>query len=122
MPVTAQPDAEIGDRHAVLDRIPERIDAARPAAMRFDEPVDDAVEFARLLERRIDQHQPALFLRRQLRAERQPAVEFEHAHLDVAGEQLLQPRRVLRMQFDRKQPVLLAQQPADDQRRAGIGI
>ena len=95
MPDCLQRLAELRDRGAVLDRIPERIDAARPAPVRAHEPVDEAVELALLLEGRIDQHQPALFLRRQMRAERQPAVELDGPDLEIAGEQRLQPLEVL---------------------------
>ena len=76
------------------------------------ERVGHAVELARLLEGRVDQHQPAPFLGRQLRAERQPAVELQHPRLDVAGEELPEFGRILWMKLDREQPVLLAQKAA----------
>ena len=122
MPDCCQCLPEGADRRAVLDRIPQRIDAARPAPVRLAQTVDEAVELALFLEGRIDQHQAALFLRRQMRAERQPAVEFDDAGLEIAGKQRLQLRGILGMQFDGRKPVLLAQQMPRDQRRARIFV
>ena len=94
-----------------------------PAGQRlyaFIRPVGQPVEFASLLEGRIDQHQPALLLGRQMSAERQPAVEFDDAHLVVAGKQVAEIPGILGMKLDRGQPVLAAQQAAHDEGRAGI--
>ena len=79
--------SEAVDLARVLQRIPERIGAAGPAPVRLDEPRDQPLELAVFLERRIDEDEAALLLGRHVRAERQPAVERDDAHLDVAGEQ-----------------------------------
>ena len=46
----------------VLDRVPERVDAGRPFAMRAGKGLRQPLELVRLLERRIDQHQTAPLL------------------------------------------------------------
>ncbi len=104
----------------MLDRIPEGVGATRPAPVGAQEPIDEPVELAFDFERRIDQHQSALLLRRQMGAKRQPAVQRDDPHLMIAGKALLQTFGVLRMQFDGGQPILLAQEMADDERRTRI--
>ena len=89
--------------------------------MRPDQAVDQPREFAGFLEWRVDQHQPTLFLWRQVGAQRQPSVEFDDAGLEVAGEQPRQRMGIVGMLLDRRQPVLLAQEPARDQRRTRVG-
>src|SRR5690606_40012881 len=66
--------------------------------------------FSRLLVRRVHQDHAALLLRRQMGAERQPAIERDDARLDIPVELPAQGFRIDRMQFDRRQPVLPAQQ------------
>ena len=76
MPVRFERGDEGVDLARLLERIPQRIDAAGPFAMRLDQARRPGARTRRLLEGRIDQHQAALFLGRQMGAERQPAVEL----------------------------------------------
>jgi hypothetical protein len=100
---------EGGKRAVGLDRVPQHVGPARKPPRRSRQPVDHPVILAGFLEGRVDQHQAAFLLWRQMRAERQPAVEFDDPHLVVPFEHLPQPFGVFGMQFDRCQPVLLAQ-------------
>jgi hypothetical protein len=73
---------------ALLDRIPggEHPSAKPPPAHR--QATGQYGEFLWILERRIDQHQPALLARRQQRAERLPTIPLVHADLAVALEHM----------------------------------
>jgi hypothetical protein len=84
------------------------------------QPGCEAGELAFRFERRVDQHQTAPFLGRQMRLERQPAVERQHPDLDVAGKARLERDGGLRLDLDRRQPVPAAQQLAHEHRRARI--
>ncbi len=112
--------AESLNRVMVLDRVPDRIDAARPAPVCLFEFRDNSPELVLLLEGRVDQHHSTLFFRRQMRAQRQPAIKFDHPCLEIAGKNYLQPRSILWVQFDGGQTILLAQKMAHEARRAGI--
>ncbi len=104
----------------VLDRVPDRIDAARPAPVRLFEFRDNPSEFVFLLEGRVNQHQSTLFFRRQMRAQRQPAIEFDDPCLEIAGKNFLQPRGILWVQFDGCQAILFAQEMANEARGTGV--
>src|SRR5690606_23599765 len=101
---------------------PKRIDPARPALVRLMQSGEQPVEFAFLLERRIYQHDAALFLGRQMRTERQPAVEFDDPRLEIAFELTAQRLDIFRVQLDGGEPVLLAQKMTCDDRRAGVEL
>ncbi len=100
------------DRRTLLDRVPQAIDAGRKPPPCSGKPINQPVVFPIDLERRIDQNDAALFLRRQVRTERQPAVEFGHAHLIVALEKTRQSAAVVRVKFHRGQTVLRAKEHA----------
>lgn len=88
--------------------------------MRLDQTVDKAIKFAFLFKRWIDQHHAAFFLRRKVSAKRKPAVKLGYANLIITVEEFRQLGGILRMQFQRGQAVLFAQQMSDDKRRARI--
>ena len=93
MPDRRKRPAEGRDRRAVLDRIPERIDAARPAPMRLRSPSTSRSNSPSCSKGGSTRTKAALFLGRQMRAERQPAVEFDDPNLEIAGKQRLQAAR-----------------------------
>src|SRR6185437_10109289 len=89
----------------VLERIPERVNSLRKPLVCPDEASGEPLEFAILLEGRIDQDESALFLGRQLATQRQPAIELDYPALDIPGEQRRQRLGIRRVQFHREQPV-----------------
>ena len=72
------------------------------------------------LVRRVDQHQPALFRRRQQRGQRLVAVALVHENLPVARRAAAQLAVFLGMQFAANQPVARPQQGTDQHRGARI--
>ena len=120
MPQRARPRANAFVSFSVLDRIPKHVDAGRPFAVRRREPVGKPVEFARLLERRIDEHQAAPFLGRNVGSERRPAVDRNGLGLAVAAEMRRKRTRSDGLEFAGEQTVLRPQQRARERRRAGI--
>src|SRR5690606_470029 len=103
-------------------RIPKRVDSTRPAAMRLAQPFDNPVELAFLLERRIDEDEPSLFLRREMCAESQPAIELHHPGLEITMEKRLKPVRIFRMEFNGGEAILAPKEMARQQRRTGIAF
>ena len=120
MPLFASADAQAIDGEEVLDRIPQGVDAGRPAAVGVAEGGGETVELAARLVGRVDEDEAAPLLRRDEGAERQPAVEGDDAHLVVPGKHGGKGGGVLRMKLDGGQPVLRAQEMAGDPRRARI--
>ena len=111
-----------GDQGRALQGIPDGIDAAGPALQRLGKSFGDGVDLVGALEGRVDQDEAALFLRRHVGAERQPAVEGDRLGLDVAGKERLQRRGIGGMQFIGGEPVLRPQQAPRDERRTGIAV
>src|ERR1035437_4237313 len=108
----AQPAQALGERvrfAAPLDRVPERINAGGPFAVRGGEPTRQAEKIAVLLERRIDQHPAAALLRRHLGAERGPAVDFQRFDADIPAQILPERGGRLRLDLAGDQAVLRAQ-------------
>ena len=85
------------------------------------EAVRQPGEFIAALEWRIDQHQPAPFIRRHESRQRRPAVEVDHTRLLVIVERVDQlPARIgLKLAGDK--PILRPQKRTRHQRRPGIG-
>lgn len=76
--------------------------------------------FVFLFERRIDQNEAALLLRRQVSAERQPAIKFRYPCLIIAFEQTRERTVIIRVQLHRGKAVLRAKQHARKLGRTGI--
>ncbi|MNT03639.1 hypothetical protein D3C72_1381860 [compost metagenome] len=108
------------DRRILLQRIPEAEGAAGKAAIALGEAVSEPLVLALDLEGRVDEDQATLFLRRQVSAERQPAIEFGDPALEVAIEEPVQCLVIIRVQLHRRQTVLRAKKHADELRRTGI--
>src|SRR5690606_27760663 len=113
-------EPERGNVLQVLDRVPKRVDAAGPAAMCLFQSLHETVELTFLFERRINQDKTALFLRRQMRAECEPAIELNDAGLEVTLKAGAERFCVFRVEFDGRQAVLLTQQMASNHGRAWI--
>ena len=79
-----------------------------------------AVELALFLKGRVDQHQAALLLGRQMGAKNIPAVELSNPGLEIAGKILFKPVGVDGVQFETHEPVLAAQHVPGDKGRTGI--
>src|SRR5690606_14534019 len=92
-----QRPVESGRRCPLLQGVPEAVDAAWKASPGLREALGQPLELAVFLEGRVDQHDAALLLRRQVRAERQPAVETGDAALEIAVEQPVQRFIIVRM-------------------------
>ncbi len=71
------------DRRTFFQRIPQAIGAGGKAAIGLVQTFCQPLIFVFLLERRIDQNEAALLLRRQVSAERKPAIEFRYPRLIV---------------------------------------
>ncbi len=89
--------------------------------MRRRQPLRQAVEFARLLERRIDQHYAATLNRRHVSCERGPAVDRDRLGARITGKLVFE--RVCRVRFELAgdQPVLPSQRRLRQRRRSWIG-
>lgn len=55
-----------------------------------------------------------------MRAQRQPAIEFDDPCLEIACKNVFQPRGILWVQFDGCQAILFAQKMAHETWRTGI--
>ena len=107
-------------RGAVLNRIPRGEHAGakpRPASLQTG---GQTGEFRRVFIGRIDQNQTPLLHRRQQGTDCFPGVAPVHRHLRVPAEFYLQVGTILGVQFAAGQPVIVAQQRADQRRGAGI--
>ena len=106
---------------ALLERIPQHIDAGRPLAVRGRERAREPRELVRVLERRIDQHQAAALLRRHIGGKRRPAVDRYRLGAPVAAQRGGKRRRGLRLELAGDEAVLRTHQGAGEQRGARIG-
>src|SRR5581483_3834824 len=114
----AAPD-ELRRRVTVLHRIPRDIDAVVESPDRARQEIADGVELVATLERRIDQHEPALLRQRQQRVGL-VAVARMHGDARVASEALLERRRHLRHFLAQREAIRVARELLRNQWRAGI--
>ncbi len=119
---------EPGQRAALLDRVPQREHALRPAREALADCRQGDREFIQLgFERRVDQHQPARELhaidaRGQQGLDSRVAIALVHGHARIGVEIVLERGGFIRQQLAGGDAVVVAQRVGEQPWRAGVGM